>query len=177
MNNRQSKSFRISAALRGNVTGPSDVIPFETHGYFEEFIDARHAPVSWHTVPRQVRPSPGQRWHDNNYAVGAGATAQGLQTSSSNNQIWHAGNLHGASYLRQRNAKIERTKHMNKHRILKLIGELAAASVNHYKTINENTRRSPVRAADRELKAAQSIARATCMEPVTDEELQSALGW
>jgi hypothetical protein len=57
MNNRQSKSFRISAALRSEITGASDVIPFEVKGYFEEFIDAS----TYRFLGIRFLDSPGQR--------------------------------------------------------------------------------------------------------------------
>jgi hypothetical protein len=69
---------------------------------------------------------------------------------------------------------------MDKTKLLKLIGELAQASTHHYAVVNGHNRGSTSKAADRELRAARTLALAVMpnyVSPATDEELQTALGW
>ena len=64
---------------------------------------------------------------------------------------------------------------ITKEDTLKLIGQLAEASVNSYRATNEQTRMKPKRQYEKELAVARNLAKALG-HGVTNKELEKALG-
>jgi hypothetical protein len=66
---------------------------------------------------------------------------------------------------------------MNAQDALKLIGNLTEATTKHTLLANTSLRGSPEKAAEREFKAARAILSHLTQDVVSDEDLQTALGW
>lgn len=64
---------------------------------------------------------------------------------------------------------------MNKAEALKLVGDLAAASIRHYRVVNGEARGSTQKACAQEIKAAKKLVQALTPEPVTDEEIDQVM--